>query len=312
MTKNYLILAHKNPLQLAKLIERLNDGNCFFYIHIDKNVLEKPFQNALPAKQNIIFTIKREECIWCDIGIVKATLNTLQQIIDDKREGYCLYISGQDYPIKSNEAINAFLDKYKGINFMESFDIPNNIWFEKGLNRINHYKFNLSKKRGHFVVCPTLFDKEFYRFQILKNIVKLLINFKFNYLSQLFIKRKHPEYLKPFGGSQWWVLPIETIKKINLFVATNPDFLLYHRYSLTPDEMFFQTIVNHLSKEQDFEIQDALAFVDWNRENSESAPTFDRNDFELLINQPENKLFARKFDFDYNFEIISKLDQNQI
>ena len=308
LNKNYIILAHKNPLQLTKLIEKLNDENCFFYIHLDKNTEAIPFKKALKHKKNVYFTTIREEGTWCDIGIVKGTLNSLQQIINDKREGYCILISGQDYPIKSNKQIDAFLDKNFGIDFIESFEIPNTIWFEKGLNRINFHKFNLSKKRGHFITCPTPFDKQFYKFQTIKNNIKLIINCKFYYLYKQLTVRKHPNYIRPYGGSQWWALSMETVKKINLFVLENPDFLKYHQYSLLPDEMFFQTIVNHLKSENNIKIQDTLTFVDWNRKNAVSAPTFNNNDFELLIHQPENKLFARKFDFEYDFDIIKKLD----
>lgn len=308
MKKNYIILAHKNPEQVAKLIEKLDDGESFFYIHIDKNVLATSFEDSLAKRTNVIFTKNREEGTWCDIGIVKGTLNTLQQIIHDKREGYCILISGQDYPIKSNEHINTFLNKNNGINFIESFEIPTSVWFEQGLNRLNYHKFNLSTKRGHFIVCPTPFDKQFYKFQTIKNNIKLILNFKFCYLYKQLNKRKHPDFIKPYGGSQCWALTIETVKKINTFVEENPSFLRYHKYSLLPDEMVFQTIVNHLNVDNKLKISDSLTFVDWGRENAISAPTFDSNDFDILINQPENKLFARKFDEEYDGEIIRKLD----
>ena len=38
MRLNYLILAHKNPEQLARMIERLNGENIFFFVHIDADI----------------------------------------------------------------------------------------------------------------------------------------------------------------------------------------------------------------------------------------------------------------------------------
>lgn len=307
MYKNYIILAHKNPEQILHLIKKLDDGESSFYIHIDKNFPLTPFETVLSNNSNTIFIKNREMGSWCDIAIVKATINSIKKIIEDKKEGYCILLSGQDYPIKSNTFINKYLEDNNDKNFIETFELPTYNWYQGGLNRINYHKFNLSNRRGHFIVCPTPFDKQFYTFQTLKDIIKLIYAKKFIYLYKLFTKRKHPEQIKPFGGSQWWCLSISVVKKIIHFIEKNPGFLEYHKYSLLPDEMFFQTILMHLDLPE-ITLTDSLTFVDWERENSIGAPTFSINDFDLLINQPKHKLFARKFDFEHDFEIIKKLD----
>lgn len=86
---NYILLAHKNPLQLVRLISKLSDNHVNFYIHIDKLVDSKPFMEVVKDLRNIHFIRdeKREEGIWCGIGLVKATINTLNQIITDGRKG---------------------------------------------------------------------------------------------------------------------------------------------------------------------------------------------------------------------------------
>ena len=38
----------------------------------------------------------------------------------------------------------------------------------------------------------------------------------------LFKKRRFPQPLKPYGGMQWWALPLETLKFISSFIAENP------------------------------------------------------------------------------------------
>ena len=35
MKKNYLILSHKNPQQVCRLINRLDDGTSEFFVHVD-------------------------------------------------------------------------------------------------------------------------------------------------------------------------------------------------------------------------------------------------------------------------------------
>ena len=177
---NYIILVHNNPLQLIRLINTLSDNQVNFYVHVDKLVDSRPFLEATINIKNVHFIIdnKREEGIWCGIGLVKATINTLNQIVKDGRKGYCILLSGQDYPIKDNNNIKAFLSKNYGINFIETFNLPTDNWFHNGMDRINNYKFNLSNKRGHFIIMPTIFQLEFYSLKTFKSILKLIINNK--------------------------------------------------------------------------------------------------------------------------------------
>jgi hypothetical protein len=211
---NYIILVHKNPLQLIRLVNKLSESNVYFYIHIDKLVDSKPFLEAAKDISNIHFISdeKREEGVWCGIGLVKATINTLNQIITDDRKGYCILLSGQDYPIKNNLYIKTFLLKNYGLNFIETFDIPTENWFHKGMDRINNYKFNLSNKRGHFVILPSILQLEFYSLSTLKSIIKLILKNKLLFIFKLLFKRNHPNNISPKGGSAFWGLPIETVK----------------------------------------------------------------------------------------------------
>lgn len=176
------------------------------------------------------------------------------------------------------------------------------------MDRINNYKFNLSNKRGHFVIIPSILQLEFYSLSTLKSIIKLIINKKFLLVFKLIFKRKHPNILSPKGGSAFWGLPIETVKNIILFLDQNPKFLNYHEYTFNPDELFFQTIVSHLNKKTPELIRDSLTFVDWGRENTTGAPFLSIEHFKTIINQPENILFARKFEYEKDSEILSKLD----
>lgn len=55
MEINYIILAHKNPQQVLRLIDRLNTFQCNFYIHIDKGVDIAPFIIAFSNLKNVFF-----------------------------------------------------------------------------------------------------------------------------------------------------------------------------------------------------------------------------------------------------------------
>jgi len=309
---NYIILVHENPLQLIRLINKLSDNQVNFYIHIDKLVDSSPFLEATKTIKNIYFISddKREEGIWCGIGLVKATINTLNQIVKEGRKGYCILLSGQDYPIKNNNHIKTYLSENYGKNFIETFNIPTDNWSHNGMDRINNYKFNLSNKRGHFVIIPTIYQLDFYSLSTIKSIIKLIMVNKFRLIFNVLKKRKHPIYMDPKGGSAWWGLSIETVKKVIYFLERNPDYLTYHKYTFIPDEFFFQTIVSHLNKKTPELMANSLTFVDWEQEDSIGAPNLSIEHYNKIINQPDNILFARKFKYENNSGILSKLDSH--
>src|SRR3954454_12035046 len=118
MRLTYLIVAHKNPEQLARLVKSLSyDGESFF-IHIDKKCNLKAFQEALQTNElsrHIGEHGCRVEVIYNRVSVVcgayshvGAIFNSLAEIFSSKeRFDYLVLLSGQDYPIKTNEHIRA-------------------------------------------------------------------------------------------------------------------------------------------------------------------------------------------------------------
>lgn len=313
--KNYIILTHKNPKQVKHLVERLNDKNSDFYIHVDKNIDIKPFIKIFNNNPNVFFVKNREEGTWGDLGIVKGTINSLKEATNNQNEGYCILLSGQDYPIKSLKEIDLYLNKNKGYEFIDICSIENVLNSKEWKMKLNHYKYNLSCKRDDYVLFPPFFSADFFRIKTLKNIVKIFINKKGItqlpiIFSNLFKTRKAPKNIVSFAGGQWWALTSNTCRKIISFLEDNPEFLEYHKFTLLPDEIFFQSILMHLKNDKNnkFKFGKSFTYVNWTKKNCELPVTFTNLDEEELISQPENMLFARKFDFNFNKEIFHILD----
>jgi hypothetical protein len=91
----HLILAHKNPAQLHRLLTALDHPASDFYIHIDKKTDDAPFRSLLFQK-NVFFIDKRAKIFWGDWGTIQATLNGFEVIIP-KGYDYINVISGQDF-----------------------------------------------------------------------------------------------------------------------------------------------------------------------------------------------------------------------
>ncbi|MFI1772224.1 beta-1,6-N-acetylglucosaminyltransferase [Thalassobellus citreus] len=310
MEINYIILAHKTPLQVLRLIDRLDSPKSNFYIHIDKGSDITPFLNIL-IKNNIHFCEdnNREYGTWGDIGIVKATIYTLKKIINDGRHGYCVLLSGQDYPLQSNSRISSFFESNYGTCFMETFSIPFKDWANNGgLDRLNQYKINLSNKKQDFIQLHSVFNRGFYKRQSFGKINKLLKTKRYSDLTKILLTRQPPIPIKPFGGSQWWALPIEVISLILNFIDANPEYISYHENTLLPDEIFFQSILGHLKQTNNLVIRPNATYINWKRKNTPLPVTFTENDFFELKNVSKKKLFARKFDIDIDHKILDKID----
>lgn len=312
MDINYIILAHKNPQQIKRLAERLNNIGCNFYIHIEKSIEMAPFIKELAHIDNVFFLSdeKRQHGVWGDIGLVKATLNALEQILNDNRKGFCILLSGQDYPIKNQSFINSYLKENANTNFITTFSLPYTGWFDGGMPRLSRYKINRSANRGDFVFLPSITQRDFYRKDIVRNVLSLLKRGRFDIIPKILKKRTHPDFLKPYGGDQWWTLPINTIKLVVDFLNTHKDYLLYHEDSFVPDELFFQSIIMHLQEKHQLIIRPSVTYVNWTRPNTPLPVTFVTGDLEELKTQPDNMLFARKFDLALDSHILDLLDRS--
>ena len=309
MEISYIILAHKNPEQLCRLVNCLKGERTHIYLHIDRQVSMEPFKKVIGEQKNVYFLTdsQRQPGTWGDIGIVKGTLNAIEQIIQDKRSGYCILLTGQDYPLRSQNSLSSFLNKNNGTHFLDIFKMPG-MSKELATDRLNRYKINKSSRRGHFTLLSSIFDLDFYQKKTLGQINFLRKSGNLKELPKIFQKRNFPSYLEAYGGSAYWTLPMETIKEIKEFVDENPGYLAYHNYTLCVDEIFFQSIIMHLKQKRNFEIRPSLTYINWEPRNGPKPATFKASDFEELKEASKEKFFARKFELGKDGDILAKID----
>jgi len=123
VTVAYLILAHGNPEQLARLVAAL-PANSPVLIHFDLRADAALYERAVKLLSNRprLQFVKRHKCWWGAFGIVRGTISLIQALIaTDMHFDYATLLSGSDYPIKSNYEIAMFLDRNRGREFIESF-----------------------------------------------------------------------------------------------------------------------------------------------------------------------------------------------
>jgi hypothetical protein len=286
----YVILAFQYPQQLLRLLNALQSKDTAFFVHIDKKVEISPFKNILreAVTKNVTF-IKRENSYWASIGLVKAAINGITEVLNAaEKYDYLYFLSGQCYPIKSKIFINQFFYDNRENTFILSFPLPYKWWGgNDGMDRINLYHFQEFKNRT----------------------IPKVINRCLKYLNPFLPKRKFPKYLKPYGGEFYFGFSLETAKYIISFIEEHPDYLSFHRFSYIPDEMFFQTILSNSTddKIRSTLVNKMLTYVNWKVEPGQSRPKIMRtDDFNVLLNS--DKLFARKFDITVDSKVLDMID----
>jgi hypothetical protein len=305
MVINYIILAHKEPEQVCRLVERLSSVHTYFYIHIDRTVDIQPFKLLLKNKErvNLLSQEKRVATTWGSFGSIQATLNAINEVVKDNRHGYTILISGQCYPIKPNEYIYSTLALNYGYNFIEGFELPNARW-PSSYVRLHHYAFYMSTKRKDIIILPPLPElelKNLFKKNIVKKYFKVILTNPLSF-PMLLKKRKFPSGLKPYGGMAYWALPLDTLKFIIKFSIENAPYLKYHKYTLFSDEIFFQTIVHNYFEK----VKLPTTFAHW-ADPTDPSPQILTTDHLPTLKERE-EFFARKFDYDIDKKILDLID----
>ena len=305
MQKNYLILAHKNPLQLSRMIERLDDGASKFFIHLDAKTPIESFTACLEGA-HIRFIEPRERCVWGDFSIVRATIHLMEAA--SKEQGVFILMSGQDYPIQSQGYINAFLESNKEFDFIEIEPLEEK-WKPKMVkDKLEHYHILHSEERGHSnCYAPFAHCSVFQKLRTLMHLLKGRLSQK-NFRLLCSLPKRVAPFERQYAGSQFWAFSERTFYAVLNYIREHKAALEgYYKYTSSPDEIYFHSVLmNLVAKDSTIKLKEQITYVNYFRKNN----VFVSEDFDKLTSE-KGKLFARKFDTDIDIEILNKLDSNQ-
>lgn len=275
----YLIMAHNEQDLLCKLLCALdNENNCLF-LHLDKKFkadIEKI--KSCVKKSKLVFT-KRFNIKWGSFEMVKCELEMLKTALNEQKFEYIHLLSGCDIPLKSQEKIYAFFDRYSGREFVSVSDKQLNF---SQLSRVKFYHFFAGRRNLFNRICTKSES-------LIQN--KLGVN--------------RLKDLEVYRGAQWFSITFEFAE----YIVSEKDFI-YKQFknTLIPDEFFVQTLLmNSKFKDNLFYFGEKenigdMRYIDWNRGH---PYTFKSEDYDELTSS--NCLFARKFSNEVDSEIVEKL-----
>ena len=276
----YLIMGHKEPTQILRLIAALRDSAAFFVVHIDKRASDEVYSplRDYAAAHPEVHLATRVLCYWGDFGIARSMIECISTTVRSGLDfDYAVLLSGQDYPIKTGIQIKEFLTKNKGSEFIESFQLDKpNRWTSHGgpyqaMNRVQYWTLFVRSRHVH-----------------------------------LRIPRRFPFGWRPFGGSQWWGLSRDCVHYLDNTLRTKRKVVRYFRHVFIPDESLFQTTIANEPRFSSRIVNDDLRHIDWERPNPKYPRTLDMEDFDRLRSSP--RLFARKFEIERSKELLDRID----
>ena len=288
----YLILAHAHLRQLRTLLSLLDDPRNDIYIHIDRKA---PFSakdlEGCCVHSRVHFIEPRFSIHWGGPHMMLATLALLKAATATPHAYYHL-ISGQDLPIKDQDAIHAFFEAHAGQEFIQ-------FWPAEPSE---------TRRATNFYLFPEHNGSQPGRF----------------------INKLSRGVMKPFGGinrdldlrlsSSWFSITDACARHV-----VSREAWLKKRFVHTtmPDEVFIGTVVwdspfrerlfddsIHLERQENKRtvLPGDLRLIDWTRGSAEHPRTFREEDWDLLTDSP--CLWARKFDQRVDARVIERLEKH--
>ena len=272
----HLILAHKDPELLERLVKTLQHENADTFIQLDKKANINDFK-YIENIGNTRFISDRADIRWCCYSTIDATLRGFEEILLLKNDySHINLISGQDYPIKPVELIQQHFFSNPDTTFIHTASIADNEW-EDGKARFTKYSFGDFKVPGK------------YQLQAIANAILPL--------------RKLPVGLKPYGRSQWLTITPVCAQYVIDYLKNNPHVKRYFKTIWAVDEVFFQTILVN-SPYKNTLVDYNLRYIELDA--GKRPINYTMADAEKLT--ATEALFARKFDKVISAEVLDYLD----
>lgn len=138
---------------------------------------------------------------------------------------YFHLISGQDYPLRSNECFDSFFERYNGYSFA----------------CIKGDAYHEQKMKKEYILRTQLYHPN-------KPSKFKLLFLRLTWRVQIWLKIRKP-IVGLWGGWNWKSLTRMVVEFMIKYIDENPSFLKRFNHTMCCDEMYFSTIFhNHLQK----------------------------------------------------------------
>lgn len=284
MALAYIVLAHRNPEQVARLVGRLSSPEDTVYVHVDRKVDLAPFRAAfaqLPKPPIIVRP--RVRVYWGGYGHVRATMIGLRTALrSGQRFSHLVLLTGQDYPIRSTIEIQRFFADAQGRSYIS---------WSAGVGR----EVDDSERPGN---ATWIWSGEMTR----------MLNWHVSFRRRRWIfrtmRRRIPRGLTAYQGLAYWAITPEAATYCLRTLRWHPRVRWFFTFVFIPDENIFQMLLL-ASPLHDTLINDDLRFLNWDVFHPKTLRIED-----IASMRASTKLYARKFDAEIDAAVLDELDRN--
>lgn len=270
-----LIHVHRDPDLLNRLVSRLLHPKVDIYVNVDAKVDIAPFESTV---KNVTFIRNRMEVEWGRFSQVQQMLNSYQEImLMGISYSHILFISGQDYPVKSINYIVEFLENNPDKSFLDYHPLEEDEWSSAMKKRYEYW---------HFLPKNDIRNNQ--------HLKRTLIKLGF--------KRNYP--LPVYYGSCWMCLSTVAVFYAINYTYDNPSFVKFNQHTGCADELYFQSILVN-SPLKDILVNNIYRYIDWS-EKGKSPKVLTMDDLDRI--KSSDVWFARKVDPEVDSLLIDGLD----
>ncbi len=268
----YLVLVHRYPAQFKRMFKSIYDPANHYLIHVDKNSgpeLEADIRRFLRGFPNSAI-LESHRALWGGYSLVDGELRGMAQLLEMGADWeFFVNLSGQDYPLKSQDEIATFLKRNRGKEFIKVLDQRKTR--PDTMNRVSRYVIEFEKR-----IVRTPFPRFFM------------------------------SGVSPYIGNQWKIVSRRFCEFV-CHDPQAKRYKSFYRNTFIADEGFFQTVIMNTAGHGEI-VSDDLRMIDWVPDGDiKLRPrTFVAEDASELF--ASNCLFARKFDATVDDEILDMID----
>lgn len=291
MRQAFVILAHGKWPLLERLLGALQAPDFDVYLHVDADVaMPSCWEEKLHSCFSNVMLLPRQRIYWADVSLVDLELRCFEQVLASGHAySHIHLLSGQDLPLRSNEAIVRFFSEHPTTQFVQIYEDAT---------------YNLTHVRCHYIFTHYFQYKQgsriSYRFRRLANQV-------WHALQKLaLVHRWHRRDIAFRKGSQWCSITPDFARSL---VEKREDILALYAHNFAPDEFFLTTALSQSPFAADWQNTN-LRLICWAPKKHTPHPNvFTMKDAETLA--ASQAFFARKFDEDVDAEIVNKVLENR-
>ncbi|MUH59883.1 beta-1,6-N-acetylglucosaminyltransferase [Bifidobacterium canis] len=271
----YLIMAHSSFSELQYLLSMIDDARNDIFLHIDKKTNNVPMNELTNSVHHSrLFFTPRLNVVWGGSSQIDCEMLLFSEAARVSHYDYYHLISGVDVPVKSQDYIHDYCQRYRGLNFITSAQ---------------------DGERGH---DPAAIAMRYDQYHLLQNTLvgKKRNLAKYIDFASCYAQRAigiHRGKNRVFHKSLNWVSLTDGC--VRFLLSRQQDIRKTYRFTYCCDEVFIISEIWGTPLESTLAPQGNLRFIEWKQYSKHDSSPRPIEMGDLTTLESPDILFARKF-----------------